>query len=418
MGILAANWKSRLSRARPGLAACTLLGAASLVHATSYDFSIDMRAVDSNGRNSYLDGGQGKLRYDEDDSGLQLGRLRAAINQPLGEVFALHAEASSWGDHDKNPIDLTEAYLEYKPYPVAGFRTRARLGAFYPPMSLENRAMGWETPYTITPSPISSWIGEEIHTIGLEGQVDWLGTRMGHSFDLQFTGALFGWNDPAGTMIALNGFVLDDRQTTLFGRVGKSGPDPEEPKRQMFHEMDHRPGYYVGGQLRYLDRAVLNVLHYDNRGDPTKYVEKLENYAWDTTFDAAALRVETGRGWTVLLQWLDGSTVIEPNNYHLQWDFNSRSAMLARSFGHHLLSARYDTFEVEMGQGTSPGNEDGHVWTAAYSFEPNDNWRFMLEWLRVRSDVKARPVQLGEPALATETKVELSVRYAISGQFQ
>jgi hypothetical protein len=119
----------------------------------------------------------------------------------------------------------------------------------------------------------------------------------------------------------------------------------------------------------------------------------------------------------VLLQWLDGRTIIEPNSYHLQWDFNSGSAMLARSFGHHMLTARYDTFEVKMGQGTSPGNEDGHAWTAAYSFEPNDTWRVMLEWLQVRSDVKARPLQLNEPALATETKVELSVRYAISGQF-
>jgi hypothetical protein len=357
------------------------------------------------------------LRYDEDDSGLHLGRLRAAINQPLGEVFALHADVSSWGDDDKNPIDLTEAYLEYKPYPVAGFRTRARLGAFYPPMSLENRAMGWETPYSITPSPISSWIGEEIRTIGLEGQVDWLGTRMGHSVDLQLRGALFGWNDPAGPMLAQNGFVLADRQTTLFGRVGKPSADPEAPVREMFHEMDHRPGYYVGGQLRYLDRAVLNVLHYDNRADPTAYVEKLENWAWNTEYDTAALRVATARGWTVLLQWLDGQTIIEPNHYHLQWDFSSRSAMLARSFGHHRLTARYDTFEVEMGQGTSPGNEDGHAWSAAYAFEPNETWRVMLEWLQVRSDVKARPVQLNEPALATETKVELSVRYAIGGQF-
>lgn len=414
MGILAANWKSRWASARFTVA-CGLLAVSSLAHATSYDFSIDVRAVDSDGRKSYRDGGLGTLRYDEHDSGLHLGRLRAAITQPLGDVFALHADASSWGDDDKNPIDLTEAYLEYRPYPRDGFRTRVRLGAFYPPMSLENRASGWETPYTITPSAISSWIGEEIRTIGLEGQVDWLGTRMGHSFDLQFTGALFGWNDPAGTMVALNGFALSDRQSTLFGRTAKTNDD-EDAVREMFHEMDHRPGYYVGGQLRYLDRAVLNVLHYDNRTDPTVYVEKLENYGWDTTFDAAALRVETSRGWTFLLQWLDGQTVTEPNGFHLQWDFNSRSAMVARSFGHHMLTARYDTFDVEMNRWRS-GNEDGHAWTAAYSFEPGNNWRFMLEWLRVRSDVKARPVQLGESALATETKVELSVRYAISGQW-
>ena len=417
MGILAANWKSRLSGARLGVA-CGLITAGSLAQATSYDFSIDVRAVDSNGRNSYLDGGQGKLRYDEGDSGLHLGRLRAAITQPLGEVFSLHAEASSWGDYDNSPIDLTEAYLEYKPYPISGFRSRVRLGAFYPPMSLENRAMGWETPYTITPSAISSWIGEEIRTIGLEGQVDWLGTRMGHSFDLQFTGALFGWNDPAGTMLAMNGFVFDDRQTTLFGRVGRSSGDPDAPVREMFHEMDHRPGYYVGGQLRYLDRAVLNVLHYDNRADPTVFEADIRDFAWLTKFDAAALRVESGNGWTALLQALDGETYVAPGGPWLDWDFNSQSLLVAKRFGAHLLAGRYDAFEVTfMDDPTLPGSEKGHAWTAAYSYDRGDHWRFAIEWLRVRSDLKARPAYLGESALAIESKIEVSARYTFSGHF-
>src|SRR5215468_5708573 len=179
-----------------------MLACAATVHGADWQLALDLRAIDSDGRTSFLDNGQGKLRYDADHQGIQLGRLRAELNQPLGEVFSAHVEASTWDDDDKNPIDLTEAYLEYRPYPHAGWRSRVRLGAFYPPMSLENRAVGWETPYTITPSAISSWIGEEIRTIGLEGQVDWLGTRQGHAFDLQFTGALFGWNDPAGTQMA------------------------------------------------------------------------------------------------------------------------------------------------------------------------------------------------------------------------
>jgi len=69
---------------------------------------------------------------------------------------------------------------------------------------------------------------------------------------------------------------------------------------------------------------------------------------------------------------------------------------------------------VEFAQ-DAPGNEDGHAIDVAYAFERGDTWRFMLEWLRVRSDVAARPVMLGEPALATESKVELSVRYTNSG---
>ena len=202
-------------------------------------------------------------------------------------------EASTWDDDDKNPIDLTEAYLEYRPYPRAGWRTRVRLGAFYPPMSLESRAIGWETPYTITPSAISSWIGEEIRTIGLEAQVDWLGTRLGHSFDFQLTGAVFGWNDPAGTMLAMHGFAMHDRQTTLFGRVGALQTDLEMAKKELFHEIDGRPGFYVGAQARYLDRAILNVLHYDNRADPAAEAVEIRDFAWKTRFDAAALRIET-----------------------------------------------------------------------------------------------------------------------------
>src|SRR5262245_24897814 len=143
---------------RKRLALLCLAGALQ-AQAADFQLALDLRAVSSDGRMSFLDNGQGKLRFDEDHQGIQLGRLRAAWTQPLCEVFSAHVEASTWDDDDKNPIDLTEAYLEYRPYPRAGFRTRVRLGALYPPMSLESRSIGWESPYTITPSAISSWIG-------------------------------------------------------------------------------------------------------------------------------------------------------------------------------------------------------------------------------------------------------------------
>lgn len=394
-----------------------LLACTAAAHGADWQLELDVRAIDSDGRTSFLDNGQGKLRFDADHDGIQLGRLRAELNQPLGEVFSAHVEASTWDDDDKNPIDLTEAYLEYRPYPRSGWRTRVRLGAFYPPMSLENRAVGWETPYTITPSAISSWIGEEIRTIGLEGQVDWLGTRQGHSFDLQFTGAVFGWNDPAGTMLAAHGFAFHDRQTTLFGRVGALQTDPTKAKKELFHEIDGRPGYYVGAQLRYLDRAVLNLLHYDNRGDPTVPDPAIRDMAWDTTFDAAALRIETGNGWTAILQAMKGATSINPFRL-LKWDFDSQSAMLSKRFGKQMLTARYDTFQVDFNwNAVSPGGEDGHSWALAWSYERGEDWRFALEWLRVESDVAARAFQLGEDPFARESKIELSVRYTLHGKF-
>jgi hypothetical protein len=386
-------------------------------HAADWQLSLDLRAVSSDGRTSFLDNGQGKLRYDADHEGLRLGRLRASLDQPLGEVFSAHVEASTWDLDDKNPIDLTEAFVEYRPYPRAGIRTRVRLGAFYPPLSLENRARGWETPYTLTPSAVSSWIGEEIRTVGIEGQVEWLGTRTGHDFDLQMTAAVFGWNDPAGTMLSVHGFALHDRQTTLFGRVGAPQDNPELAKKELFHEIDDRAGYYLGAQARYRDRAILEVLHYDNRADPRVRAPAIRDFAWETEFDAAALRVETSNDWTFLLQALDGETIIAPFNW-LTWEFDAQSALIARRFGAHLITARYDRFAVEFK--TYPGgagSENGHAWALAYSLEHGDRWRFALEWLRVRSDVPARVAYLAEPALATESKIELSARYSLGGRF-
>jgi len=397
------------------LAALAVTFASASVRAGDWDLSLDVRALDSDGRRSFLDRGQGKLRFDDEDSGVRLGRLRAAWTQPIGEVFSAHVDATSWGDDDKNFVDLTEAYLEYRPYPQSALRSRVRLGAFYMPMSLENRARGWETPYTLTPSAISTWLGEEFRTIGVEGQLEWLGTRTDHRFDLELTAALFGWNDPAGTMLAQHGFAFEDRATTLFGRVGRHTDAPNS-NNELFHEIDHRAGFYVGGQVRYLDRAVLNLLHYDNRADPTAFSPSIGDFAWQTKFDCAALRVETPRDWTLLVQRLEDDTYIAPGGLWLEWEYAASSAMLVKSFGTHRLAVRYDDFDVEFEPG-GPGNEDGHAFDVTYAFERGETWRFMVEWLRVRSDVASRPVLLGEPALATETKVELSVRYMISGVF-
>jgi hypothetical protein len=130
------------------------------------------------------------------------------------------------------------------------------------------------------------------------------------------------------------------------------------------------------------------------------------------------LRIETGGGWTVLLQALDGITYIAPGGFWLNWKFDSQSALVARRFGAHMLAARYDEFNVLfMGDPEEGGSEDGNAWALAYSYDAGEHWRFALEWLRVESDVPARVVMLGEPAFATESKVELSARYSLSGSF-
>lgn len=377
---------------------------AAWIQPPDWELDLDARLVSSDGERTFVNGGLGTLRFDDTQSGLRLGRARFALSEALGEVWSLRLDASDWGDHDKNPVDLTEAYLQFRPYPFGGYRFRLEAGAFHAPISLENRAAGWESPYTLSYSAINTWLGEELRTIGVEGQLDWLGTRTGHGFDLALTGGLFGWNDPAGVVLARQGFALDDRQTTLFGRAGSSS---------VFHEIDDRAGYYVGIEGRYFDRVVVRALHYDNRADPEAFDSAIPSYAWDTHFNSIGLRAESSDGWAVIAQYLDGETYIEPHGEDLGWPFRARFALVSRQMGNHRLSVRYDSFAVRSESADGSGSQQGHAWTAAYVFEPNTHWRFTLEWLRVTSDTANRALDLGLPRVATETQIQLAARFAL-----
>jgi hypothetical protein len=386
-----------------------LLAAAATAHATDWEASLDARLVSSNAYPPLMDGGLGTVRFGSNDDGLQLGRLRFALTQPLGEIWSAHLDASMYDDKDKSPVGLTEAYLLFRPYPFAGYRFRLKAGGFYPTISLENRASGWESPYSLSFSAINTWLAVEVRTIGMEGQLEWLGTHSGHDFDVGVTGGVFGWNDRAGVALANNGFTLSDRQTPLFGRIGQPGVPPLKGA-EPFMELDHRAGVYGGLEIRYFDRVVLRLLRYDNRADPSEIDSVSHVIAWDTHFNSAGVRIDADHGWTVIAQWLDGDTVIAPPGLQLSWPFRSEFALLAKRFGRHTLSARYDRFAVDSTAPNGAGMQDGHAWTAAYVFEPDAHWRFTLEWLQVMSSSFNRQ-DGGGPPLATETQVQLAVRY-------
>src|SRR5580704_4914608 len=260
-----ATMRPRLALAAALLAAALLAVAASS-RATDWELSLDARLVNSDAGRSLTEGGLGTVRFGSNDDGVQLGRARFALTQQIGELWSAHLDASMFDNRDRSPVGVTEAYLLFRPYPFAGYRFRLKAGGFYPPISLENRASGWESPYTLSYSAIDSWLAVEVRTVGLEGTLDWLGTRSGHAFDLGVTGGVFGWNQGAGVVLANNGFSLTDRQTPLFGRVGQPGDAPLEGA-EPFLQFDHREGVYGGIEVRYLDRVVLRALRYDNRAN-------------------------------------------------------------------------------------------------------------------------------------------------------
>jgi hypothetical protein len=399
---------------RRALAAISLLALATgtAAHATDWDLSLDARLVSSDALPPFSQGGFGTTRYGGDEDGLRLGRLRLALTQPLGELWSAHLDASAYDDAGRSPVGLTEAYLLFRPYPFAGWRFRLKAGGFYAPLSLENRAAGWDSPYTISYSAIDSWLGVEVRTVGLEGSLEWLGTRSGHDFDLGVVAGAFGWNDGAGAVLASNGFLLTDRQTGLFQTIGKPG-GPALYEEQPFLELDHRVGVYAGFEARYLDRVVLRFLHYDNRADPTAMDTVSHAIAWNTSFDSAGVRIEADHGWTAIAQWLKGQTSIAPGGESLRWPFRAGFALLAKRTGRHTLALRYDRFEVDAeGISDGDGSQSGHAWTASYAFDLDPHWRFALEWLQVVSSSYNRSDE-GGAALLTETQLQLQVRYSI-----
>ena len=378
-----------------------------------FDLSLDLRLIASDSRPSYLNDGLGKLRFDENHDGLQIGRLRAAWSQPLGELVHLKIDASLWDLDDVNPVDLTEAYLEIRPYPGENWRSRVKIGAFHAPISLEHRAAGWTNPYLISSSAINTWAGEELRTIGAEYALDWQGTRSGHDFDAGVVAALYAYNDPAGVLVASRGWTLHDRQTGLFGRVGQPGTGPV-PGRTLFEEIDNRIGQYFGAHLRYLDRVELHFLHYDNRANPERYDAGINDFAWLTCFDSIGLRIETAGGWTLISQWLQGQTSIEVDEAYEKWEFGSTFALLSKSIGRHRISARADWFHTDHIETSGPFliQESGDAWTIGYSYEHDRHWSLAVEALQVESDVSRR-VLIGEPTRADERQLQLQLRYSL-----
>jgi hypothetical protein len=401
-------------RGAMGAGAAALFALAmACAQATEWDASLDLRLVGADAPAAVPDGGLGILRYGDDRDGLQLGRARVALSQDLGDLLSFKVDASAWGQHDRNPLDVTEAYLQLHPYPFGDWRTRLKLGAFYAPLSLENRADGWESPYTLSSSALDSWVAQELRTIGAEFKLEWLGTHAGHDFDASAAFGVYGWNQGAGSALSVSGFTISDWQGSLFGRVGH-GTYPFGPIDE-YRQYDNHAGTYEGLDVHYLDRVTLEALHYDNHANPTADDEVTGAYAWQTRFDTVGLRAENDDGWTAIVQWMAGETFVEPDELGLLgWNFVTRYVLVSKRAGRNTVSARYDDFKVSAEQASALGDQAGHAVTLAYRFEPNARWRFTLEAVRARGFQTNRAIFYGETPFATQSNVQLAIRYALS----
>lgn len=393
------------------LAALLLLtaGAAQAASDVDFDLGLDLRLVDSSGGTSYLNGGLGLLRFDPAHDGLRLGQLRLGMRAPISDTISATVEATSWGDHDRNPVDLIEALVNWRPLPSSAWRPELRVGAFYAPISLENRMRGWRSPYTLSPSAINTWVGEELRTIGAEYDLDWLGTLQGHDFDIGLTAAVYGWNDPAGVILARRGWSVNDRQTTLFGRVGQPGQGRIDGRTLFYDDIDHRPGWYAGGSMKWRGLVELRALRYDNRGDPSKEMEAIDDYAWHTRFNSLGVRITPDAHWTFIWQGMRGITEVDLPT--MTWYFDSQFLLASWQRGPHRLTARAERFSTDHAVTFYPvaNSQDGHAFTAAWSWDVAPRTQLVLEQLWITSRLPLR-VSTRQPVALSERTLQLALR--------
>jgi hypothetical protein len=367
---------------------------------------IDVRWVQASGVTSFLNGGLGLLRFDPDHEGIRLGRAFLAPNWRATDIVSVHAVIDAYDDyHERNAVDVSEFYVDVRPFPTGPIRWRARVGAFYMPVSLENRGIGWTSVYTITPSAVNTWIGEEFRTIGAEVEARWLGASSGYLGEVAVVAAAYGWNDPAGVLLASRGFGLTDRPSTLFGGLGR-------PPIEFYHEIDRKPGYYGGLSWKHHDWLEVRALRYDNHADPGAETDA-GGYAWQTRFYSLGASVEPSEHWTLIAQYLNGNTAVGAGSQQFYMRFHADFALASFEWARERLTLRYDNFDTNQVSGFffgPPSDETGHGWTLAWSHQSGEHWQFVAEWLRVASDFPPR-IALGESAALVDSQFQLAARY-------
>jgi hypothetical protein len=369
----------------------------------------DLRTVSASDPTSWLKGGLGKFRYGDGGTHLRFAEAVVqadwTINGEWRGVAVLRAEPLTPG-----VVDALEAYLQYAPASDGNISWSVKSGAFFPTISLENDDLGWASPYTLTPSAINSWIGDELRSIGSEATMRWksdYGT-------LSLIAAIICCNDENGTLMAARGWTLGDRPMGLIERVRL----PEVSQRLtfqtpyartgMFDEIDGRPGWYAGATWQMPGWGKISVIRYDNQGDP--YARSSRDTGWNTRFWSVGARTDI-EGVMLIAQAMRGQTIVAGPTFYSDTKFQSAFLLASYDWDDFRFSLREDLFATRRpGARNNNWAEDGDAFTAAISWS-----RFA--WLRLTGEVIALNSRRGEyvpaglGARRDDTQVQFSTRF-------
>ncbi|KJV36797.1 hypothetical protein [Luteibacter yeojuensis] len=335
----------------------------------------DARLVDAPDDASFMQGGPGRTRYGDDARGVRFGAAGVVVTAQLTPALFALADVQVQRT-DRDDWQVPEAYLRYRPLSLSAWRTSVKVGEYFLPISLENDGIGWTSPWTITPSAINSWVGEEIRGIGAELREEW----RGESGTATFGGGLVRHNDVAGQALAARGWSFNDATLGLGGRLPEPDDEGGHERYAPFQSIGRRTGWYADGGWSSPRGFQVHVLRYDNRGNPT--ASRLYNdgndhlYAWRTHFWSLGAQMETGPV-TWIAQDMDGDTEACPPIQCFRYRFQSAFLLAGWNRGAWRPTLRYETFR------TWRAGERGHALTAALNWRPLDWLRLSAEWLRV-----------------------------------
>jgi hypothetical protein len=363
---------------------------------------------------SWTEGGLGKLRFGDEGDGFAPGGA-VSLSWQISNSFLAVVDLQAHGQTSPE-LGVISAWVRWRPVSTSAWRGSVRAGAFFPPVSLENDGVGWTSRYTLTPSAINSWVGEELRTIGIEGRLE----HRGEHGSIEGGIAAYKWNDPAGELMASRGWGMGDVTSPLGARVRQ--PDvyssvvfsPAPVRFKPFVENDGAVGWHADLEWRSAGGARVRALRYDNRADPETWSHQAgrDVFSWHTRFDSAGAEIPIG---PVLLmaQWLGGSTAIEPApEFYIESRYRAAFLLASRERGAWRPAVRYDHFRVRQDPDFLGDDleEDGHAWTAALNWRPREWLRVTAEWLRIDSTRTQRLLE-GLSPRQREDLLQINLRY-------
>ncbi len=375
---------------------------------------LDFRAVLPADESGWIDGGLGKSRFGAGDEGLRLGGAALqGIWQWTPELLAV-ADLQYAADGEQE-LDVLDAWLRYRPVSTTPWRWSTKLGVFFPPISLENEGVGWTSLWTVTPSAINSWVGEELRVIGAEARLEHRTEHSSHEAAV----ALFGRNSPAGELLAARGWSLSDLTAGLGADLRE--PDVYAPLASgsvpltfpPFIDIADRIGWYAHLRSDWPGYGQLSLLRYDNRANPRRFVDVDDRhvYAWHTTFWSLGAQSQIGEV-ALLGQVMDGSTLFTPGaNLSLVTDFSAGYLLAGWERITWQPALRVDWFRTRQRPDTlgAPLSEHGRATTLALNWRPRAWLRITGEWLRIDSHRDQRRLQ-GLPPRQIDNQLQVSAR--------